>query len=439
VTFGVDRVTLAFCLVVSIVTGIAFGLLPALRVSSPNVHTTLKESSTIAHRSRMRSALVVAELSLALIMLAGAGELMKSFVRISAPEDGYDDRDLLSANLEFYDAKYANPATVRVELGQILEQVTAIPGVVGATTDRMDFLAGFGRGDQVIRVEGLTSAPEGVSPRFYHVVSPGYFASVGLPVLAGRQFDSHDGPGTTPVVMINERQAEQLWPGESPLGHRIKLGAADSLPWLTVVGIVGDVSNLGQARNYAYVPASQAPGPTATLLLRVHGEPLRYAPAIRAAVRAVDSDIPVLDLATIAERQHANYMPYELYAIAMGTFAGFAILLAAVGLYGVIAYNTAQRTREIGVRMALGAEAKHVVALVASQGGRLIFLGVVIGVAGSAALLRVLGSMLFGASPVDLPVFAVVSAVLTVVAALAIWLPARRAATVSPLEALRAE
>jgi predicted permease len=439
VTFGVDGLTLAFCLGVSLLTGIIFGLVPALRVSSPDVHTTLKESSTIAHRSRLRSTLVIGELALSLILLAGAGELTKSFVRVSTPESGYDDRDLLSANVEFFDAKYADPNAVRLELGQILDRLAALPGVTDVATDRTDFLAGFGHDDKVIRVEGLSHTPDGVSPRFSHVVSPGYFAAVRLLVLAGRRFDARDGPGAMPVVMINQRMAEQLWPGESPLGRRIKLGAADTLHWLTVVGIVGDVGNLGKARNYAYVPAAQATGPTATLLLRAQGESSRLAPAVRTAVRAVDADIPVLDLETIAHRQHVNYLPYEVYAIAMGTFAAFAILLAAVGLYGVIAYNTAERTKEIGVRMALGAEASHVVALIAAQGGRLIMLGIVVGIAGAAALLRVLSSLLFGASPVDLPIFAAVSFILTMIAFVATWLPARRAAAVSPLEALRAE
>jgi predicted permease len=439
VTFGVDGVTLAFCLGVSVLTGIVFGLVPALRVSSPDVHTTLKESSTIAHRSHLRGALVIGELALSLILLAGAGELTKSFVRISAPESGYDDRDLLGANLEFFEAKYADGNAVRLELSQILERLAALPGVTDVATDRTEFIAGFGRGDKVIRAEGLSHTPDGVSPRFYHVVSPGYFTAVRLPVLAGRRFDAHDGPASLPVVMINQRMAGQLWPGESPLGRRIKLGPADSLPWLTVVGVVGDVSNRDETRNYAYVPAVQATGPTATLLLRTQGESSRLAPAVRSAVRAVDADIPVLDLETIARRQHVNYLPYEVYAIGMGAFAGFAILLAAVGLYGVIAYNTAQRTKEIGVRMALGAEAKHVVALIAAQGGRLIVLGIVAGVAGSAALLRVLRGLLFGASPVDVPVFAAVSFILAMIAFVATWLPARRAAAVSPLEALRAE
>jgi len=194
-----------------------------------------------------------------------------------------------------------------------------------------------------------------------------------------------------------------------------------------------------RARDYAYVPFDQAPLTDANLLVRAQNQPAKLASAVRAAVREVDPDLPVVQLQTVEEQHNANYSPYKVYAMSMAVFAGFAIALAVIGLYGVIAYSTAQRTREIGVRIALGAEAKHVIALIGGQGISLVTAGIALGLGGSFLVLRVIQSMLFGASPIDLPIFAAVSALLAVAALVATWVPARRAAHVSPLEALRAE
>jgi putative ABC transport system permease protein len=261
-----------------------------------------------------------------------------------------------------------------------------------------------------------------------------------LPLLSGRDFNAQDRAGAPAVALINRRMGEQLWPGASPIGRRIKLGAADSLPWVTVVGVVGDIDfSRGFSPNYAYVPLAQSPGSEVTLYVRAPGDPLALAPAVRAEVRAVDPDLPVLNLRTLEQEQHAQYWPYEMYALFMSGFAVLAILLAAIGVYGVIAYNAAQRTREIGIRIALGAEARHVIAMIGAQGGRLVLLGVVLGIGGSMLLLRVMGSLLIGASPIDPPVFAGVSVLLALVALVATYLPARRAARVDPLVALRAD
>jgi putative ABC transport system permease protein len=437
IDFGLDTRTLVFCLGISILTGLLFGLLPALRASSSDVHTTLKESSTAVKRSFVRGMLVIGELALAMVLLAGAGVLMKTVVRISAPESGRNELDLLTANLEFLDAKYQDRNAVRIATNDILERIRRTPGVVDVSVHRTEFIAGFGRQDRSIRAEGVPGTPP-ASPRFYYVVSPSYFSTVQLPVVGGRGFNEKDRVGAPPVVVINKHLGEALWPGESPLGKRIKLGA-DSLEWLTVVGIVGDISSRGRIGDYAYVPHDQAPGDRASILLRAQSDPMKFGTALRAAVRAVDPDLPILGLQTIEQQRRETYWPYRMYSITMGVFAVFAVLLAAIGLYGVIAYNTAQRTKEIGVRMALGAEAKHVVGLVAMQGGRLVVIGIVLGGLGATGLLRTMSAMMFGASPVDLPVYAAVGALLAVIAFGAIWMPARRAAAVSPLEALRAE
>ena len=441
VTLEIDGATLGFALGVSLFTGLLFGLLPALRASAPDVHTTLKESTTTIKKSMARGMLVIAELALAMILLAGAGVLMRSVVRIATPERGHEELDLLTGDLEFLDARYADSTTVHTAVTSILDRLQSAPGVVGASAHTFQFVAGFGRSDRSIRAEGADSSlAKTVSPRFAFVVTPGYFATERLPIRAGRGFNAQDRAGSQPVVMINQRMAEVLWPGQSALGHRIRLGASDSLSWRTVVGVVGDITSRDTVTHYAYVPFAQT-GRTerATLLVRSSGDPLALAATVRSVVRSVDADLPVIRLQTVRQQRRSDYTPYQLYAATMGSFAAFAILLAAIGLYGVVAYNATQRTREIGVRIALGAEAKHVIAMIAGQGGRLVLLGILLGTGGSMLLLRVLRAMLFGASPIDLPVFAAVAALLALTASLAIWLPARRASRIDPLEALRAE
>jgi predicted permease len=440
VDFSLDATTLAFSVIISIATGVLFGLLPALRASRPDVHTTLKENALTVKRSAARGMLVIGELALALVLLAGAGVLTKTVVRVSTPGTGTDELDLLSGSLEFLDAKYQDRAMVSSTVSGVLERLERAPSVTSASAHGYQFIAGFGAEDRRIRAEGADDATVGrVSPRFAFVVTPSYFSTVKLPILNGRGFNAQDRADGERVTMINKQMADVLWPGQSPIGRRIKLGSADSLPWLTVVGVVGDVSRRDTVTHFAYVPFAQAPADRVTLLVRSSSDPLKLIPSVRGAVRAADSDMPVLGVNTVREQRRATYWPYRMYSTAIGVFAAFALLLAAIGLYGVIAYNTAMRTREIGVRIALGAEGSHVVRLVAAQGGRLVAVGIVLGLAGSTVLLRVLRSMMFGASTIDLPVFAAVSVVLAAVSLAAIWTPARRAARVSPLEALRAE
>jgi putative ABC transport system permease protein len=439
IDLSMDARFLVFAVGVSLFTGLLFGLLPAMRASTPDVHVTLKEGSLTVHRSRIRGLLVIGELALALILLAGAGDLMKSFLSISARPNGTDERDLLTARIEFLDAKYRDPVTLRHAVSEISTRLERIPGAETAAVYATGFVAGFGGHDETIRAEGVSSIPPNSSPRFYFVATPGYFASVRLPILVGRAFTAADRAGSERVALINQHSAEQIWPGVSPIGKRIKLGSADSLPWVTVVGVVGNVSERGSARDYAYVPFDQAPMSDANLFVRAKNQPMKLASAVRAAVRDVDPDLPVVELMTVEEQHNANYSPYKVYAMSMAIFAGFAIALAVIGLYGVIAYSTAQRTREIGVRMALGAEAKHVIAMIAGQGTMLVTAGIILGLGGSFLVLRMIQSMLFGASPIDIPIFAGVSVLLAIAALAATWIPARRAARISPLEALRAE
>jgi putative ABC transport system permease protein len=443
VEIGVNRASVIFCAGSSILAGLLFGLLPALRSSSTDVQTALKDGATTVRRSALRGALVVGELALSMVLLAGAGLMMKSFVRISAPEQGYDARHLITGSLEFNDVKYRERPRLIAAQRRLAQELDRLPGAISAALERVDFLAGFGQSDRSIIAEGVSSTPAGASPRFYHVVSPGYFTTIKLPIVAGRSFTDADRDGAERVVIVNRRMAEMLWPSSTALGRRIKLGPVDSLPWLTVVGISGDVRGGGregsQLRNYAYVPMAQAPGESATILVRAADAQSRVTDALRAAIRSVDPDLPLVGVQTTEARQRDQYWAYELFALVMGCFAGFAILLAAVGLYGVIAYTAAQRTREIGVRIALGAEPRHVLAMIASQAGRLVAFGILAGAVSSALMLRLLEAMLFGASTIDLPIYAAVAMFLGLVTMGAVWLPARRASRIDPLAALRAE
>jgi predicted permease len=443
IEFRVDWLTLAYCGTISILTGFLFGLLPALRSSAPDVQTALKDGSSGItagiRRSHLRAALVVGELSMALVLLAGAGAMMKTFLRISAREVGLDTRNVLQGRVEFLDARYRDTARLASTISQLTERVGSIPGAVSAAARRTEFIAGFGRSDVTIRAEGLSALPPNVSPRFYEVVTPSYLETVGLPLVAGRSFTRGDRAGAPLVALINQRLAEQLWPRQSPLGRRIKLGP-DSLPWLTIVGVVGDrVANQNRVMNYAYVPFDQRPGASADIFIRAKDRPLALTRAIRAEAATVDSDLPLLDLQTVDQARRRNYWAYEMFAIFMAVLAGLAILLAAVGLYGVVAYNAVQRTREIGIRVALGANTADIIRMVTAQGGRLAVLGVVIGAVGAAAVVRVMRSTFIGANPVDPIVLGLVSALLVVVALAASYLPARAASRVDPLHALRSE
>ncbi len=444
VVLTTDRTTLAFAIVVSLITGLLFGLLPALRSSTPDVHTALKESATTVRRSATRGLLVIGELAMAMVLLAGAGVMTKSVVRLAAPDVGRDELGLLGGDVELLDAKYGSDVTGRAAVAGIVERLQAMPGIEAASAHAFKFIAGFGASDRGIRAEGVAApTARSVSPRFAFVVTPSYFTTMQLPLRAGRAFDAGDRAGTMPVVVVSERMSRVLWPGRSPIGQRIKLGTADSLPWLTVVGVVGDVTSRDTIAHYAYVPFAQSSdNRRVTLRVRAAGDPLAMIPSVRAAVRGVDADLPVIGLQTVRQERQSTLAPYRLFAITMGTFAVFAVLLAGIGLYGVIAYNAAQRTREIGIRIALGAEQKHVVALIAAQGGRLVAIGIVLGAMGSAVLLRVLRvlrAVLFGASPIDLPVYSLVAALLAAIAGAAVWLPARRASHVDPLAAIRAD
>lgn len=446
VEFGVNGRVLLFCLGTSLLTGLAFGAVPALRASRPDLNESLKEGALNATagkaRQRFRASLVVVEFALALVLLNGAGLMIKTFLRVSAVPPTYDIRNLLLANLEFSGDRYDDSTQVLQATELILERLNAFPRSRAAAS-HFFFLAGVGGSDQKIQVDGIRDLPENASPRFAFAVSPQYFRTFGLTLVLGRDFNASDRAGADPVAIVNQEMARLIWPGESALGKRIRLDGDGSSPWLTVVGVVVNEDGEGTAERpparYAYVPLAQRPDRPIALMIRTQGDPLAMVPALRASVRQVDTDLPIENVRT-AEAGHAEqFWHVRLYAVFFFSFAVFALLLAAIGIYGIVAQTVVQRTHEIGIRVALGAERSHVLLMIVRGGGRLAAVGLGIGLLGAVTLTRLMKSMLFNASPVDPVVLIPVSLLLFGIALLASWLPARRALRIDPMLALRSE
>jgi putative ABC transport system permease protein len=444
VEFGIDGRVLAFCLGVSLLTGLVFGAVPAIRASRPNLNESLKEGASNASagksRQRFRAGLVVVEFALALVLLNGAGLMIKTFLRVSQVPPAYDIRNLLLANVDFLGDRYQDSNQVMRATDGILDRLNAVPGVRAAGSNFF-FLAGFGATDQKIMAEGIRVVPENASPRFGFAVSELYFRTFGLSLEQGRDFTPADQAGAQPVAIVNREMGRRLWPGESPLGKRIKLSAEQ--PWISVVGVVANDDGEGTAdrppARYVYLPLAQRPNRPIAVMIRTPADPMAMVPALRASVREVDSDLPIENVRT-AEAGHAeSYWHVRLYAVFFFSFAVFALLLAAIGIYGIVAQTVVQRTHEIGIRVALGAERSRVLLLIVGDGARLAAIGLAVGLLGALTLTRLMKSMLFNASPGDPLVLIPVSLLLFGVALLASWLPARRALRIDPMLALRSE
>ncbi|HEY6218735.1 MAG TPA: ADOP family duplicated permease, partial [Gemmatimonadaceae bacterium] len=391
-----DAGVLAFCFALSLLSAIAVGLVPAFRVSRLSVQDDLKAGAQAAvggSGKRLRGSLVVLQLTLALVLLAVSGVLSVTIGRVTARAIGSDDHDVVQGRIEMLGATSTERAVPTVNA--FVSRFAALPEARAAAAYGTGFIAGFGGRDTKIRAEGVTDLAEGVSPRFYFAVTPRYFETIHLPVLSGRAFTDADTRAASPVVMINRRLASTLWPGLEGVGRRIKLGG-DSLPWRTVVGVVGDLtySESRRASNFAYVPFAQDPQLPATLLVGAKRDPITLIQPMRAAARDIDPDLPLLDLMTVEQDHARQARPYRAYALTMSAFGTVALILSAIGLYGVVAYGAEQRTREIGLRIALGAKRADVMRLVTRQGMRLVAFGVVFGLAAAALVLPVMRGLL---------------------------------------------
>ena len=442
-----DRRCLAFTVGVSIITGFVFGLAPALQISKPNLAESLKEtgrgSGPAASRNRLRSGLVISEIAMTLVLLVCAGLLIRTVARLQNVDAGFNANNILAMNIGLPAAKYPKPENVIAFNKEIVERITALPGVKAAgTTSVLPLSANFdGRG---LAVEDHPK-PRGeeITVDLY-VTTPGYLQAMEIPLLSGRLITDQDTKDSPNVALINKTMATQLWPNEDPLGKRIKFPGSEKnpQPWRTIVGTVSDVSQYALDKTppmQIYLPHNQFPTSFNSIVVRTQNEPTAMIGAIRREIQAVDKDQAVFNVTTLEQLIGDSILIRRFFMLLLLVFAALALVLAAVGIYGVMSYVAAQRTYEIGIRMALGAQTHDVLKLIIGNGMALTLIGVAAGLAGAFALTRLMAGLLFGVSATDAITFLSVSVGLTLIALLACYIPARRATKVDPLVALRYE
>ena len=446
-SIGIDASVLGFTLLLSLLTSVLFGLAPALQASKSDLNETLKEggrgNSGGVKQNRLRSLLVVAEVALALVLLIGSGLMIKSFLRLQNVNPGFNPENLLTLELELPPNKYAEPERQAAFQEQLTQRISSIPGMQNAATvNNLPFSgneSNFG-----VTIEGRPVANAAERPRaFFRNISPNYFEAMGIPLRTGRAFAESDKANAPGVAIINEMAARRFWSNEDPLGKRFKLGRPDSKnPWLTIVGTVGAVSHTAlevAAQPEIYLPYQQNPGPNLTLIAKTRSDPRAFTAAVRREISNLDRDFPVSNVKFMDEMIAKSVAQPRVYALLLGIFAGLALILAAIGIYGVMSYSVTQRTHEVGIRMALGAQRKDVMSLIIKQGLLLGLVGIFVGVLASLALTRVIASQLYGVSSTDPLTFSGISILLLLVVLLACSIPALRATRVDPLIAVRYE
>jgi putative ABC transport system permease protein len=449
-SLSIDWKMLAFTLLVSILTGVVFGLAPAIQASKVDLNEMLKqrESSTSsgAGGSRLRSALVVFEIAMALVLIVGTSLMIQTFIKLQGQYSFLQPGKILTMRTVLPRSKY-DEAWKRTDFyNQVLERVKALPGVSDAgytTSIPLSWKGGtsgfWPEGRQLI--QGLSY------DAIHRQITSDYLQTMGIPLLQGRYFDRTDNRQSMPVAIINETMARQYWPGESALDKKFKLGDPDSeTPWMTVVGVVADVRQMGvdaPTKAEMYMPHQQMRGypwfAPRDLAIRASGDPMSLTSAVSDEIHSIDPDQPIAVVSTMSQLLGEETEERHVGMILLATFAGLALLLATLGIYGVLAYFVTQRTHEIGVRMALGADKSDVMKMIVKQGMLLAFIGTIFGVIASLALTRLIESLLFGVSATDPLTFVVTSMLLAAVALLACYLPARRAMKVDPMVALRYE
>jgi putative ABC transport system permease protein len=447
---NIDRWVFGFTLLISVVTGVLFGLAPALQASKIELTEAMKEGSrgagAAAGRGRLRSALVVAEIAIALVVLIGAGLLLQTFRMLQQTPLGFDTRNILTARIELPAARYPKPEQAASYYQALLERVKALPGVEAVSAVVPLPLSGSGFSIS-FDIEGR-NIPERDQPgSHFRAISHDYFNAMKIPLLAGRAFTERDNTQSPGVVIINETFAKRHFPNENPIGKHVKpdislVGQGEPV-WREIVGVVNDVKHRRSlSRDYDpeyYVPHAQMPIGGMNLVVRATNDPRSLARSIQQEVRSLDRDIPVYQIKTLDQYLGVAVAQPKFNALLLSLFAGLALLLTAIGLYGVMAYAVIQRAQEIGIRIALGARAGDVLKMVLRHGLKLTTLGLSIGLVAAYALTRYMQSLLFGVRATDPLTFAAIALLLTAVALAACWIPARRATKVDPIVALRRE
>ena len=439
---GVNAAVFGFTFAVSLLTGIVFGLVPAIQAARTDVNEGLKSGGkgSINSGSRLRRVLVVAEVALSLMLFIGAGLLIKSFWRLTNVNPGFQADHLLTLHVSLPEEKYSDAQVIEF-FKKVPEQLSTLPGVkTVSAVNRLPISGGDPHGD--LTIEGRTFAAGEAPGVSYRRILPNYFRAMGIPLLQGREFDDRDAGGKPDVVIINQKMAQRYWPDGDAVGKRIKVGPPEKEPWMTIAGVVGNVNHIGldaEPDLATYEPHAKRPWSEMTLLVRTGGDPLSLAAPVQRELKNAEKEILIEDVVTMNRRLDLSVAPQRMNVVLLGTFAFIALVLAAAGIYGVMAQSVTQRTQEIGVRMALGAQLRDVMNMVLRSGMSLALLGILIGLAGAFALTRLMSKLLFGVTPTDAFTFASVAVILFVVALLACYIPARRATRVDPSIALRYE
>ncbi|HEX5437807.1 MAG TPA: ABC transporter permease [Gemmatimonadaceae bacterium] len=446
ITWSIDRSALAFTFIVALATGVLFGILPALHASRADVQTMLKAgargSSAGTEHMRTRGALVAGQMALSMMLIIGATLLIRSFIATTAVDVGFDPARILTLQLHFTGERYAGIGRRTALVHQVTRRIEAIPGVQSAAATSYVPLFGVTTMSR-FHIEGRAVAPNERPSALYRPVTAAYFGALHVPIVRGRAFtDRETSDAAHDVVLVSETLAERYYPDENPLGRRLRVAADSTGAWLTIVGVVADIKQrwIGERPEpQIYLPYAHSAPATTTIMVRTAGDPALAASAVRAAVRDVDPTIALFDVQPVRAILDLSFWKSRLYGAMFGAYAAIALVLAAVGVYGMMAYAASQRVHEIGVRVALGAQSRDVLRLVVGQGFAATMVGVVAGLGGAFAVTRLLAGLLFGVTSTDPMTFIGVPVLLTAVALLASYLPARRAARVDPVIALRSE
>jgi len=442
----VDYFVLGFALLLSAIAGVAFGLVPAMFAANADIQNTLREgarSGESRNRRRARSFLAVAEISLAMVLLVTAGLLLRSFANLTSVSPGFDVEHVMKADISLPRFQYSTPQQWTAFSDELLARIQTEPGLQDSAVVVPRPIAD-GQVNLGFYIVGNPPLSTGTSRTANYVAaSPDYFRVMGIPLLAGRLFNQDDISTAPRVSVISKTMARLYFPNQDPLGKQLKFGfPPDGGAVREIVGIVGDVRDVSLGQDpgpMMYVPFAQAPFWGANVVVRSTLSPSSVAAAIRLEVRKMDKDLPVTDVANLQDLIEASVAQPRFRTFLLGLFASMALVLAATGIFGVISYSVSQQTREIGIRMALGAQSGEVLRQVLKEGARMVAVGLALGLMGSLAATRFIATLLFGVKPADPLTFAAVAAMLTIVALVASYIPARRATRVDPMVALRYE